>query len=82
MSAVAHLEVRQARDVVTVPAAAVVRADGHDMIWLIRDGKAVKVPVTLGVQGPDRVQVVAGVNAGDRLVVHGADQVRPGQSLP
>jgi multidrug efflux pump subunit AcrA (membrane-fusion protein) len=81
MSAVAHLRVREARDVVTVPAAAVVRADGHDMLWLVRDGKAVRVPVTLGVQGPDRVQVVAGVSAGDRVVVHGADQVRPGQSL-
>src|SRR2546423_2769650 len=82
MSAVAHLSVREARDAVTVPAAAVVRADGRDAVWLVRDGKAVRVPVTLGVQGPDRVQVVSGVTAGDRVVVRGADRVHSGQSLP
>lgn len=82
MSAVAHLAVREARDAVTVPAAAVVRADGHDAVWVVRDGKAVRVPVTLGVQGPDRVQVVSGLATGDRVVVRGADRVRAGQDLP
>jgi multidrug efflux pump subunit AcrA (membrane-fusion protein) len=82
MSAVAHLAVREARDAVTVPAAAVVRADGHDAVWLVRDGKAVRVPVTLGVQGPDRVQVMSGLATGDQVVVRGADRVRAGQTLP
>jgi hypothetical protein len=39
------------------------------------------VPVTLGVQGEDVVQVTAGVDAGQRIVVGGADQVSPGQEL-
>jgi HlyD family secretion protein len=82
MSAVAHLSVRQASDVVNVPAAAVVRADGQDAVWVVRDGRAVRVTVTLGVQGPDKVQVTSGVNAGDRVVVRGADRVKSGQSLP
>jgi multidrug efflux pump subunit AcrA (membrane-fusion protein) len=82
MSAVAHLAVREAQDAVTVPAAAVVRADGHDAIWVVRDGRASRVPVTLGVQGPDRVQVVSGVAPGDRVVIKGADRVKPGQTLP
>jgi HlyD family secretion protein len=82
MSAVTHLLVREAHDAVTVPAAAVVRVDGHDAVWVSRDGKAVRVPVTLGVQGPDRVQVLTGLTPGDRVVVRGADRVRAGQSLP
>jgi multidrug efflux pump subunit AcrA (membrane-fusion protein) len=82
MSAVTHLMVREAHDAVTVPAAAVVRVDGHDAVWVSRDGKAVRVPVTLGVQGPDRVQVLTGLAPGDRVVVRGADRVRAGQSLP
>jgi HlyD family secretion protein len=82
MSAVAHLAVREAHDVVTVPAAAVVRADGRDAVWVVRDGKASRVVVTLGVQGPDKVQVVSGLAQGDRVVVKGADRVKPGQSLP
>ena len=82
MSAVAHLAVREAHDAVTVPAAAVVRADGRDAVWVVRDGKASRVVVTLGVQGPDKVQVVSGVVPGDRVVVKGADRVKPGQTVP
>ena len=82
MSAVAHLAVRQAQNAVTVPAAAVVRVDGHDTVWVDRGGKAVRVQVSLGVQGPDRVQVVSGVAPGDQVVVKGTDRIKAGQSLP
>ena len=82
MSAVIRLHVRQATDAVTVPASAIVSVDGRDTVWAIRAGKAERVPVTLGVQGEDVVQVTAGVDAGQRIVVGGADQVSPGQELP
>ena len=82
MSAVAHLSVRQAHDGVTVPAAAVFSVNGQDAVWLVRNGHAVQTPVTLGVQGQDRVEVLSGVGAGDQLVVRGTDQVKAGQSLP
>lgn len=82
MSAVTHLNVRQARDAVTVPAAAVFTVDGHDAVWLVRDGKASRARVGLGVQGQDTVQVVSGVSAGDQLVVKGTEKVHAGQALP
>ena len=82
MSAVVRLQVREATDAVTVPASAIVNADGRDTVWAVRGGKAERVPVTLGVQGEDVVQVTAGVDAGQRIVVAGADQVRAGQELP
>ncbi|MGY0004508.1 efflux RND transporter periplasmic adaptor subunit [Micromonospora sp. I033] len=82
MNAVVHLRVREAADAVAVPASAVFSADGRDAVWLLRDGKADRVPVTVGVQGQDLVQIVSGVRAGDRIVVRGADQVRDGQELP
>jgi HlyD family secretion protein len=81
MSAVVRLRVRQAADAVTVPASAIVNADGRDTVWAVRDGKAQRVPVTLGVQGEDVVQVTAGIADGQRLVVAGADQVTAGQKL-
>ncbi|SCL13944.1 RND family efflux transporter, MFP subunit [Micromonospora rhizosphaerae] len=81
MNAVVHLRVREATDAVTVPASAVFSADGRDAVWVVRDGKADRAPVTVGVQGQDLVQIVSGVQAGDRVVVRGADQVRDGQEL-
>ncbi|NES12471.1 HlyD family efflux transporter periplasmic adaptor subunit [Micromonospora sp. PPF5-17B] len=81
MNAVVHLRVREAADAVAVPASAVFSADGRDAVWVLRDGRADRVPVTVGVQGQDLVQIVSGVQAGDRIVVRGADQVHDGQEL-
>ncbi|MGC4903834.1 efflux RND transporter periplasmic adaptor subunit [Micromonospora echinospora] len=81
MNAVVRLRVREAADAVAVPASAVFSADGRDAVWVLRDGRADRVPVTVGVQGQDLVQIVDGVRAGDRVVVRGADQVRDGQEL-
>lgn len=81
MSAIVRLRVRQAEDAVTVPASAVVNADGHDTVWTVRRGRAERVTVTLGVQGDDAVQIVDGVTDGEQVVVGGADRVRPGQQV-
>ena len=78
MSAVVRLRVRQADDAVTVPASAVVNVDGRDTVWAVRNGKYQRVPVTLGVQGEDVVQVTGGLDAGQRVVVGGADLVHAG----
>lgn len=82
MSAVAHLRVREATATLAVPAAAVLRVDGSDVVWVERDGRAERAEVRLGVQGPDLVQVLTGLRAGERVVVRGADQVVEGQRLP
>jgi HlyD family secretion protein len=82
MSAVAHLAVRSVRSAVTVPTAAVFNAGGHDSVWVVRGGKAVRTAVTVGVAGQDLEQVTAGVVEGDRIVVRGADRVHAGQRLP
>jgi HlyD family secretion protein len=82
MSAIVRLRVREADDAVTVPAGAVISSGGRDTVWIVRDGKAAQVPVTLGVQGEDVVQVAGGLTAGDRIVVSGADRVTAGQDVP
>lgn len=81
MSAVAHLRVREVTDVLAVPVSAVLRHEGVDVVWTVRDGEATRTEVTLGVQGADLVQVVSGLREGDRIVVHGADLVEAGQRL-
>jgi HlyD family secretion protein len=78
MSAVVRLQVRQAEDAVTVPASAIVNADGQDTVWTVRDGRYQRVQVKIGVQGEDVVQVSSGLDAGQPVVVGGADLVQPG----
>ncbi|MFG1916300.1 efflux RND transporter periplasmic adaptor subunit [Micromonospora sp. NPDC048898] len=81
MNAIVHLRVREAADAVTVPASAVFSADGRDAVWVVRDGRADRAAVSVGVQGSDLVQILNGVQPGDRIVVRGTDQVRDGQEV-
>jgi HlyD family secretion protein len=82
MSAVADLRVRAAQDAVAVPAGAVVRNGARDAVYVVRAGRAALRTVRLGAQGEDRVQVLEGVRAGERVVVRGADRIRDGQEVP
>ncbi|HLZ39219.1 MAG TPA: efflux RND transporter periplasmic adaptor subunit, partial [Mycobacteriales bacterium] len=81
MNAVARLRVREARDALSVPASAVLREGGRDVVWVAQDGRARRRDVVLGAQGEDRVQVVGGLRDGEQVVVRGADRLRDGQQL-
>ena len=81
MSAIARLRMRQANDAVTVPAAAVVSVKGHDAVWVVRNGRAEQMVVTVGVRGQGLVQIVSGVQPGQQVIVRGTDQVRQGEHV-
>ena len=82
MSAIVGLTVREAPDVPVVPTAAVIRRDGGDAVWLVDDeDRARLAPVELGVLGDGVVEVVDGLDEGDRVVTSGADLVDEGQDL-
>jgi HlyD family secretion protein len=81
MSAVADLQVRTARDAISVPATAIVRSGDRDAVWVVEGGRARRRAVTVGTEGEDAVAVTAGLRVGEQVVVRGADQVQEGQEL-
>lgn len=54
--------------VIAVPVASIARRDGMPGVWLADDGRAVWQAVDLGRIGGARVEVLAGLKAGDRLI--------------
>ncbi|GAA1368123.1 efflux RND transporter periplasmic adaptor subunit [Catellatospora chokoriensis] len=83
MSAVARLKVREAADVVAVPAAAVFTGEGRDSVWVRgTDGKAQRRTVVVGASGMDTLQITDGLREGERIVVRGVDRVTEGAALP
>ena len=56
----------------TVPASAVIAADGRNFVWR-QAGKGIfqKVAITTGAQIGDRIAVLAGLHSNDRVVVDG-----------
>ncbi len=67
-----------ARDVLSVPRAALVRQGGQTGVWRIEDGRARFRPVQPGVQTAERVQIVSGLEAGDRVIAYSAKQLDEG----
>lgn len=82
MSAVTRLRVRTARDVVAAPVSAIFRDGRRDAVWVVLNARARSRPVRLGARGRGRAEVVEGLEAGERIVVRGADRVRDGQQVP
>ncbi|MDQ3611954.1 MAG: HlyD family efflux transporter periplasmic adaptor subunit, partial [Actinomycetota bacterium] len=81
MSAVVDLQVRTAENALAVPAAAVVRDEGRDAVFVIEQERAIRREVRLGAQGADLVEVVAGLLLGAQVVVRDADRLRDGQAV-
>lgn len=81
MSAVTRLTVRESPSAIAVPAAAIVTSGRESVVWVVKDGKAERRVIKLGAQGDALVEVLSGLDVGDRIVVKGVDSVRQGQQL-
>ncbi len=67
-----------AKNVLSVPRAALTQHQGKVGVWRIEQGRARFHPVQPGVQTPERVQIVSGLGAGDRLIAYSAKQLDDG----
>lgn len=72
-------EQRTARTV--VQPAAVVERDGGSAVFVIRDGKAAKVAVRIGMKIGDLVEVSGSVAAGDKVVLRPPSGLRDGAAV-
>ncbi len=64
-----------------VPAGALRQDAGKDVLFVVRDGKAERRAVTLGGSLGDRRQVLAGVTAGDPVIVDAPEGLRDGDAV-
>jgi membrane fusion protein, multidrug efflux system len=64
-----------------VPAAAVLHAPQGPVVYVVRDGKAVVHPVTVGLVQAERAEITKGIEAGDVVVTDGTDRLRDGSAV-
>jgi membrane fusion protein (multidrug efflux system) len=71
---------RQTKKALVVPAAAVNTSSKEPWVMRIKDGKAEKVTVSLGLRDEqtERVELASGVQAGDQLLVGASQGLTPG----
>jgi membrane fusion protein, multidrug efflux system len=65
-------------DAVVVPEDAVLSLQGSRVVWVVKDEKADRREVALGVRTPGFVEITKGVEAGEQVVVGGAERLQPG----
>jgi RND family efflux transporter MFP subunit len=53
---------------VTLPKSAVQQQDGHDIIFVVQNGRAERRAVTISSTGPDEAVVSAGLTAGEKVI--------------
>lgn len=81
MSARLSVEVGRREQALTVPHEAVVRRGTMKLLYVVQaDGSFEQREATVGRHFRDRVEIVAGIAAGETVVVAGQDKIRPGAS--
>jgi len=64
-----------------VPQNAVRKEGDSSVVWLVKDGKIERRAVTLGAEHGSDVEVMAGISAGDSLVIHGPEGLHEEQAV-
>ncbi len=73
----------QRREALSVPVGAVIDDGGQRVVYVMRGGESFsRVPVRLGARDGNRIEVLEGLQAGDRVVGEGAMQVRLAAATP
>ena len=82
MYAEVSLRVQNDPNALTLPLQAIDRGDNKTTVLLVNSQNHVeRREIHTGIEGPDRIQVVSGLNEGDRVIVGNLSKYRPGQAV-
>jgi membrane fusion protein, multidrug efflux system len=74
-------EVEQVEEALLVPAESVIPELNTQVVYLAKDGKAVRREIATGSRTHDRVQVLNGISAGDYVLTTGLMEIRDGDQI-
>ncbi|MHA1536054.1 MAG: efflux RND transporter periplasmic adaptor subunit [Alphaproteobacteria bacterium] len=80
-SVTVDIPVGNSRRVVSVHKDAILHKQGRTLVYVVAGGKAMIRPVRLGDAVDSRFIVIAGLRAGELVVIRGNERLRPGQAV-
>jgi multidrug efflux pump subunit AcrA (membrane-fusion protein) len=76
------LKLKQIDDAVVVPLAALITTpEGGKVVFVVKDGKALRRKVKTGIEASDRIQLLEGVNPGDKVIISGHKDLKDGMDV-
>jgi membrane fusion protein, multidrug efflux system len=68
-------------DAILIPAEAIIPEQNTQVVFVVRNGKALKVKVETGTRTSDRVLIIEGLNHGDTVITTGLMGVKDGEHV-
>jgi membrane fusion protein (multidrug efflux system) len=68
-------------DAVVVPLEALVTTPKGQVVFVVEDGKAIARAVKTGIEADNRIQMVSGVQPGDKVIVAGNEKLKNGVEI-
>jgi RND family efflux transporter MFP subunit len=75
------VQVARADNALLVPPAALVQTATGTAVWIARNGKAERRPISAGIVTDAAVQVLSGLSSGDAVIISGAEGLHPGDAI-
>lgn len=69
---------KRVNDTVVVPTEAIRFTSKGKAVFVVEGGKAVKRSVKIGIEEGDRMQIVSGIDVGDRIILAGNERLKDG----
>jgi RND family efflux transporter MFP subunit len=71
-------EVKDEKPALIVPMTSVANRNGRDVVYLVKDEKAMEVPVTTGRKFNAYIEITSGISDGDKVIDNITDQIKNG----
>lgn len=76
-----QISIKSQLNALIIPSIAVINKNGHDIVYIAKEGKALERKVRLGVSDDERIEVVEGLNEGDWIIITGQQSLQDGDRI-
>ena len=77
MTAETNIVTKESPNALLVPATAIV----GDSVWVVRDGRLVRLPVQTGIKGRDLVEIISGLGSDEAVAVNPPDGLEQSEKV-
>lgn len=72
---------QEKQNVIVVPFESIVIKDAVPYAYIVKDNKANLVPLTLGIRNQKQIEVISGLNEGDKIILYGHERLYSGAPI-
>jgi len=80
-NATVDIEVLSRKGIISLPVTALFSEEGRDYVYVVEGGKATRREVTVGERSEEWVEILSGLEEGERVVTEGVGLVKEGQKV-